>query len=244
MTSGSWTSRNWRSSDGRRPCRRARVLSGRCSWRPWREPGLRGWWLVATRTTTTRFPRARPAADPACRRRGGLAAPARARALADAHPRRARRSEPARARAVTRARARMARRHFLTAVAHAATLPRHMAKVCHSCGKGPHSGTAAATRWSPPSAGSTRTFRRCGSSRWGAAPRVRLHALPEGRQGHQGGQRPVGPLPRREACPTRAWFASARLSRARLRTSSRGARRSTTSTSSRSPTAIPETTWR
>ena len=40
-----------------------------------------------------------------------------------------------------------------------------MAKVCHSCGKGPAFGQSRCTRWSPPSAGSTRTSRRCGSSR-------------------------------------------------------------------------------
>jgi large subunit ribosomal protein L28 len=50
----------------------------------------------------------------------------------------------------------MARRHFLTAVADAATLPRHMAKVCHSCGKGPafgnsrsHSMVATKRRFDP-----------------------------------------------------------------------------------------------
>ena len=83
-------------------------------------------------------------------------------------------------------RARHAFAEPLPAPAPAATLRRRMAKVCHSCGKGPLSARAAATRWSPPSAASTRTSRRCGSSSACAAPRVRLHALPEGRQGHQG----------------------------------------------------------
>ena len=71
--------------------------------------------------------------------------------------------------------------------ARATVLPRLMARVCHSCGKGPR------LRPEPPShsmvatkRASTRTCRRSGSSRRRAPARVRLHALPEGRQGHQG----------------------------------------------------------
>ena len=58
-----------------------------------------------------------------------------------------------------------------------------------AAGRVRRSATAAATRWSPPSGASTRTCRRCGSWSAGAPPRLRLHALPEGRQGHEG---PVG----------------------------------------------------
>ena len=45
---------------------------------------------------------------------------------------------------------------------------------------------AAATRWSRPSGASTRTCRRSDPRRQGAQARVRLHALSESRQGHQG----------------------------------------------------------
>ncbi len=69
----------------------------------------------------------------------------------------------------------------------AATLPRAMAKVCHSCGKGPafgnsrsHSMVATKRRFDP-NLQKVRVL-------VGAAPqaRLRLHALPQGRQGHQG----------------------------------------------------------
>ena len=78
-----------------------------------------------------------------------------------------------------------------------------MAKVCHSCGQGPgvrqqpkplDGGHEAALRSEPPEGADPRGQ--------GAAARVRLHALPQGRQGHQGPlagrarRARVGPQPR------------------------------------------------
>src|SRR3954451_23653004 len=77
-----------------------------------------------------------------------------------------------------------------------------------------------------------------GPDRRRAAPSVRLHALPEGRQDHQGLAPPGAP-----PWPTRASSASVPWSGARWRSSRRAARRSTTSTSFPSPTATPGTTW-
>ena len=121
-----------------------------------------------------------------------------------------------------------------------ATLRRRMAKVCHSCGRGPafgnsrsHSMVATKRRFDP----NLQKVRIL----VGKAPaaRVRLHALPEGRQGHQGAldgraSARVGPQPR--PLPRRAG----------RRVGAPGVaprRRSTTSTSSRSPTATRATTW-
>jgi len=62
-----------------------------------------------------------------------------------------------------------------------------MARICHSCGKGPafgqsrsHSMVATKRRFDPNLQKVRALRRRC------AAPGVRLHPLPEGRQDHQG----------------------------------------------------------
>ena len=76
-----------------------------------------------------------------------------------------------------------------------------MAKVCHSCGKGPafgnsrsHSMVATKRRFDPNLQKVRITI--------GGAPRarVRVHALPEGRQGHQGGLSAAGRARRRPPC--------------------------------------------
>ena len=63
-----------------------------------------------------------------------------------------------------------------------------MAKVCHSCGKKPafgnsrsHSMVATRRRFNP-------NLQKVRIPRSGTSPpRLRLHALPQGQQGHQGG---------------------------------------------------------
>ena len=83
-----------------------------------------------------------------------------------------------------------------------------MAKVCHSCGKGPafgqsrsHSMVATKRRFDP-------NLQKVQDPRGQGAPaRVRVHALPESRQGHQGPLRP-----RRGAAPRRGVRRSGRVS--------------------------------
>ena len=89
----------------------------------------------------------------------------------------------------------------LTVAAHGAAQTRARLTGYHPRSRCPRSATAAArdrrsaspaaTRWSPPSGASTRTCRRSGFRTNGRKLRaLRLHALPEGEQGHQGGLRP------------------------------------------------------
>ena len=83
----------------------------------------------------------------------------------------------------------MASRVRETGTAHAnpaATLTRPMAKVCHSCGKGPafgqsrsHSMVATKRRFDP-------NLQKVRLVVGPPRARLRLHALPQGRQGHQG----------------------------------------------------------
>ena len=105
-----------------------------------------------------------------------------------------------------------------------------MAKVCHSCGKGPAFGQlAAATRWSPPGGASTRTCRRSGSRRAARTRRVYVCTrCLKAEQGHQG-RLSSGAHPARSpmADPSIERFRRGRRGRA-TPTSRRAARRSTT----------------
>ena len=80
-----------------------------------------------------------------------------------------------------------------------------MAKVCHSCGKGPsfgnsrsHSMVATKRRFDP----NLQKVRIMVGQ--GAAARVRVHALSESRQGHQGALAPLGQCGRVPSRPSGA----------------------------------------
>ena len=67
----------------------------------------------------------------------------------------------------------------------AANLTRRGEGLCTCARRAPRSGTAAATRWWPPSGASTRPAEGPHRRRGHSPARVRLHSLPEGRQGPQ-----------------------------------------------------------
>ena len=128
-----------------------------------------------------------------------------------------------------------------------AMLPAAMARICHSCGKRPAFGQSRSHSMVATKRRFDANLQKVRIREAARRARVRLHALPEGRQGHQGRSRPGGAgrrLAASLAWPTPASSASAPSSSARWPSSRHGARRSTTSTSSRSPTATPATTWR
>ena len=101
-------------------------------------------------------------------------------------PRRRRQARPGAERGDRRGAMRMARA-APRIVASYATIPRPWPRSVTAAASAPRSATRAATRWSRRGGASTRTSRRSASRRRTAAPaRLRLHALPEVQQGHQG----------------------------------------------------------
>ena len=215
-------------------------------------PDWRGWWRgddaddpppAPPEPPGRRGRRAAAAATPsrprcACASRGG--SPSATSARAPAGPRAAPRARP---------HALSGRRRPARAIG-AATLRRRMSRVCHSCGKGPafgnsrsHSMVATKRRFNPnlqkvralvdgsPRSASTpaRAASRPARSQQGRSSRLRAR-MPCAADVPAGPDVEPRPLSR---CPRRA----------RSRSSSRGGRRSTTSTSSRSPTATRATTW-
>ncbi len=111
---------------------------------------------------------------------------------AGAGPRRRRQARPGPQRRAHRdadgaARPRRARPRPARACVPPATIRVRWPRSVTAAARGRRSATPAATRWSPPSGASTRTCRRSGSTTAGPpAARLRLHALPQGEQGHQG----------------------------------------------------------